>query len=236
MNEIAQFEFNGKKLYDDYDFIMTSLDVDYPELNRITQTVPYFNGTYDFTNLYGSSTWSERIITVRVRHKDTILRRDRLHAVYDMLAWWLLSQQNSPLKFENIRGVFTGRVTNISSKDAFMILGYIEIQFTCHPFRQFENYEGNLYWDPFCFEEDVLQDTKFSIDGAKEVTIYNLSSTDIIPKVICSSDMSVIKNNITYNFKAGESEDYRFIFNPNENKFKISGKGTIEFLFKRMVI
>ncbi len=23
MNEIAQFEFNGKKLYDDYDFIIT---------------------------------------------------------------------------------------------------------------------------------------------------------------------------------------------------------------------
>ncbi len=160
MNEIAQFEFNGKKLYDDYDFIMTSLDVDYPklnritqtvpyfngtydftnlygsstwservitvrvrhkdtilrrdrQLNRITQTVPYFNGTYDFTNLYGSSTWSERVITVRVRHKDTILRRDRLHAVYDMLAWWLLSQQNSPLKFENIRGIFTGRVVSM---------------------------------------------------------------------------------------------------------------------------
>lgn len=236
MNENAQFEFNGKKLYDDYNFILTHVDVEYPELNRVTQTVPYFNGTYDFTNLYGPATWGERIITVRVKHKDTILRRDRLHAVYDVLTWWLLNQQNSKLKFEYIRGLFTGRVTYMSSKDAFIALGYIEIQFTCHPFREFEDYEGNTYWDPFCFEEDIIQDTKFDVNGTKDITIYNLSTTNVIPKVICSSNMSVTKENVTYNFNVGESEDYRFMLNPHENKFTITGNGTIEFLFKRMVI
>lgn len=236
MEKKAQFIFNDKKLYDDYDFIMTSLDVEYPELNRVTQTVPYFNGTYDFTNLYGSSTWGERIITIKVRHKDIILRRDRLHAVYDVLAWWLWNQPNSKLKFEHIRGLFTGRVTHMSSKEAFVLCGYIEIQFTCHPFREFEDYEGNPYWDPFCFEEDIMQDTKFDVNGTKDVTIYSLSATNVIPKVICTSNMSVTKGNVTYNFKVGESEDYRFMLNPHENKFTITGNGTIEFLFKRMVI
>lgn len=236
MNKNAQFEFNGKKLYDDYDFILTHVDVGYPDLNRVTQTVPFFNGTYDFTDLYGYATWSERILTVRVRHKDDPLSRVRRNACYDNLSFWLLSQTNSKLAFDHIRGYFTGRVTKFSSKEAYEHLGYIEIEFTCHPFRTFDYYEGNPYWDPFCFETDILQDTKFDVNGTKEVNIYNLSATSVIPKVICDTDMTVVKGNVTYNFKKGESEDYRFMFNPHENKFTIKGNGTIEFLFRKMVI
>ena len=236
MNENAQFIFNNKKLYDDYDSILMYLDIGYPELNRIAHTVPFMNGVYDFTDLYGNATWSERTITVHIRHKSGELGRSMLNGYYDNISLWLLSQPMSKLKFDHIRGYFTGRVTGFSTREAYNILGYIEVTFTCHPFREWEEYEGNNLWDPFCFETDIMQDTKFEVNGKKTVTVHNLSATSVIPLVICNDTMKVTKGGRNFTFEQGETNNPIFELAPGANTMTITGYGEIEFKFKRMVI
>ena len=81
-----------------------------------------------------------------------------------------------------------------------------------------------------------MQDTNFNISGSNNVSIYNNSSTNITPTVICSNNMEVIKDGITYRFSHGTSKDYRFELSVGENNMIIKGNGTIEFRFRKEVL
>ncbi len=48
--------------------------------------------------------------------------------------------------------------------------------------------------------------------------------------------MEVIKDGVTYMFKHGTSEDYRFELSVGENNMLIKGNGSIEFKFRKEVL
>ena len=54
---------NGKHSYRDYDLQINARKIDLPPKNSIKKTIPFMNGAYDFTKLYGAVTWGERQIS-----------------------------------------------------------------------------------------------------------------------------------------------------------------------------
>lgn len=53
----------GKHSYKDFGLVINSREIGYPEKRSIRKTVPYMNGFYDFTKLYGDPAWGERVIS-----------------------------------------------------------------------------------------------------------------------------------------------------------------------------
>ncbi len=56
----SQFTFNNLKSYDDFQLTISELTIGNPSVNLISQTVPFMNGNYDFSSLYGGQTYSNR--------------------------------------------------------------------------------------------------------------------------------------------------------------------------------
>ena len=96
--------------------------------------------------------------------------------------------------------------------------------------------EGHDIWDEFNFELDVTQFVVFNVQGIEAIELYNVGTVSSNPIVVCSSNMIIEKDGITYNFKAGENESWNFKLNKGLNKMKVKGTGKVEFKWFKEVL
>lgn len=229
---------NNLHSYKDFGLIITDRDITTPSKIKIKKSVPFLNGYYDFSDINGSECYDERTLKYTCLLKCNNIRQ--FEYKYMNILKWVTQGKKKPLRDDFLKGYYflAECEGNVECKrfDSNKKYGYITITFTAYPFKIGESYEGNNLWDDFNFELDVLQDTNFNISGSNNVSIYNNSSTNITPTVICSNNMEVIKNSVTYKFNTGTSKDYRFELFVGENDMVIKGNGSIEFKFRKEVL
>ena len=234
----AGITLNNLHSYKDFGLILTDRYITTPSKIKVKKSVPFLNGYYDFSNINGSECYNERTLKYTFLLKCNSIME--FEYKYINILKWIVHGNKKTLRDDFIKGYYflaecEGDVDD-KRFDPNKKHGFITITFTAYPFKIGESYEGNNLWDEFNFELDVLQDTSFNISGSKDVSIYNVSAINIVPVVICSSNMEVIKDGITYMFKHGTSEDYRFELSVGENNMIIKGSGSIEFKFRKEVI
>lgn len=233
----GQITFNNKKSFDDYSLHLIDVDIGYPEKKEVLVTVPYMNGNYDFSSLYGEDTYSNRQVKVKFALKSPYNKtRTLLNIQYDKVVDWLFSSGIADLKIDYVEYIFNAKVKNISSKTKFLNTESIEVTFECYPFRKPELFEGDDIWDEFNFELDVAQIVDFNIIGNKIISLINVGAISVTPTVICDANFEVIHNEITYKFASGMTKDYRFKLNKGDNIITVIGTGNISFKFKKEVI
>ena len=229
------FSFNGKNIKD-FDCYVKKSELDPPSKNEIRESVPFMNGSYDFSSIYGGQIFNDRKIVYYI----DLIEDDStsLNIIKTNLENWLLTVGEAELFDSSIEGYyFIAKCMTVEESDnEYSNYSELKITFTAYPFKIRNEYEGELIWDTFSFELDSLQDTLFMIDGSDKVTIYNQSATNIIPAIICSSNMEITKDNIIYNIPSGNSKSYQFEFKRGKNEMIITGRGQIEFKFKREVL
>ena len=228
--------YNNKHSFNDLGLtVLNTKVIKVPSKIRITETIPFMNGSYDFSNLYGSNCYTERQLEYEFLIKasdNTGLELKRMKVEN----WLLSSNGKIPLIDDNVPGYYYKAECISTDFEDLNNIGKLKAIFTAYPLKIGEAYEGNNLWDSFNFELDVLQDTKFTVNNNSIVSIYNTSIVDIEPIVIASSQFEIVKDNITYSFKAGESKDYRFKLKPGANNLTLKGNGTIEFRFRKEVL
>lgn len=71
---------NGKHTFDDFDAILASRKDEFPEIVRVTETIPYSNRVYDFSKLYGDVTYTQRQVSYKFKFIDeyATIKRDKL--------------------------------------------------------------------------------------------------------------------------------------------------------------
>ena len=233
----GQITFNHKKSFDDYSLHLIDVDIGYPEKKEISVTVPYMNGNYDFSSVYGEDTYSNRQVKVKFALKSPYNKtRTLLNIQYDKVVDWLFSSGISDLKIDYVEYSFSAKVKAISSKTKFLNTESIEVTFECYPFRKPELFEGDDIWDEFNFELDVAQSVDFNVVGSKRISLINVGAIAVTPTVICDTNLEVIHNEITYKFTSGMTKDYRFKLNKGDNIITVIGTGNISFKFKKEVI
>lgn len=227
--------FNNLHSYDDLGLIVLDKKITTPTKTKIKENIPFMNGTYDFSDLYGGNCFSERTLefTFKLKHNNRI----RLEFIKTRIENWLMGT-NTQVKLieDDLPGYYYLAECESTDFEDFIRFGKLNATFRAYPFKICEKEEGNLLWDEFDFELDILQDTKFEINGTKNVTLYNVGAKESIPTIICSNDMDIIKNGTIYKLKAGQSKDYRFTLDIGENKLTINGTGTIEVKFIKELI
>lgn len=227
--------FNNLHSYDDLELLVLDKKITTPTKTKIKENIPFMNGTYDFSDLYGGNCFSERTLefTFKLKHNNRI----GLEFIKTKIENWLMGTDTQVKLIEDdLPGYYYLAECESTDFEDFIRFGKLKATFTAYPFKICDYEEGDIAWDNFNFELDVLQETKFDINGVKNVKIHNVGATNIVPEVICSHQMEVTKGNVTYKFNPGTSKDYVFELGIGKNDMTIKGNGTIEFRFRKEVL
>ncbi|AJA49526.1 putative phage tail component [Clostridium pasteurianum DSM 525 = ATCC 6013] len=236
---MTQITFNNKNSYVDFGITIESIDIQPPSKKKIKDSVPFMNGSYDFSTIGtgGEAVYNEREIKIRFN----LVTRDKLslYLKYSKVLEWLLGTGQQKLIFNFMQGYyFLAEVENAPSfEEVLQRAGKLEVNFICEPFKYGADLAGDLLWDNIDFElPDYIQNTLFTISGSQTVTLYNPSNHSIIPKVVCNSNMSCTLNSYTANFTTTKNIDWQFKLLPGENNIQITGTGNISFEFRKEVL
>ena len=224
----------GKHSYNDFGLTIRDTTVESKKKNKILVKIPFMNGSYDFSSLYGGQTYEEEMRT----YEFNLVVEDK----YDLelqkikLSEWLLDGEQVEIYDDLIVGYHRlAECVDLSFEENHNYAKVVA-NFRTYPFKIRDEYEGDDIWDAFNFELDVAQDTKITVESFKNKVLINSGSNIVTPIIVCSAPMTVTLRNKTFKFPKGESKDYRFNFKKGDNHLDIKGKGTIEFKFRKEVL
>lgn len=236
---MTQITFNNKNSYIDFGVTIESIDIQPPSKKKIKDSVPYMNGSYDFSTIGtgGEIVYNEREIKIRFN----LVTRNKLslYLKYSKVLEWLLGTGQQKLIFNFMTGYyFLAEVESATSfEEVLQRAGRLEVSFVCEPFKYGTDLAGELLWDNIDFElPDYIQNTLFTISGSQTVTLYNPSSHSIIPKIVCNANMSCTANGYTANFTTTKNTDWGFKLKPGANNIQINGTGNINFEYRKEVL
>lgn len=234
------FNFMGKHTFNDFGITISEKNVGYPDKKKIKVAVPFSNVEYDFSELYGDQTYTERPITyvLNVLDRHVVNTPERVNTIETTLVNWLMNSNGKQKLYDDAMPgyYFLAEVESGLNFDELHNHGRLTVEFTAYPFMISEVEEGHDIWDIFNFELDVAQITDFNVNGTLDITLYNVGTPGISPKIEASSSMEIIKDNVTYNLPSGTSESEDFKLNTGENNLTINGNGTIKFKFYKELI
>lgn len=225
---------NGKHSYKDYELTIYERNIGIPAKKKITKTIPYMNGSYDFSLLYGDQAYEER----EIEYKFNLTGNNYIELNYkkSMILEWLMKGNKNKLYDDEMPGYYLMAECVSVTLEAKRMHYILSCKFNAYPFYISDEVVGNDIWDIFNFETDYATQNTFQISGTQNISIYNPSSINISPEVVCSSDIKITKNNINYFFKSGSTKDYRFKLDTGLNNFVASGNGNIKFNFRREIL
>ena len=207
-----------------------------PAEKEIIENVPFAHGVYDFSNILGERIFSNRTISYtfhihehdydRRKHEQTVLENKllgthitRLEDSYDENYYYL------------------GKCVSVNTTDDHVYNRLIVvIDFDCYPFKISKLPEGHDIWDEFNFELDISQEVQHTVNGTKEITLYNVGTPSAVPSIIASSEMTIKKGAVSVTVPRGTSKSELLRLSAGENKLKVTGNGTIEFDFYKELI
>lgn len=226
---------NNKHSFKDFGLTIKSKEIEIPKKNKIKETIPFMNGSYDFSNLYGGPTYSER----ELKYVFNLKARNKIELNSKKIAitnWFMENSIKKTLFDDAIPGYyFLAECEDINTNESGNYID-LSVTFMAYPFKIGDSYEGNNLWDSFNFETDILQDRSYEVNGSSTIDLYNLSAIDIEPVIISSSQFEIVLDNKTYIVESGESKDYRFKLKKGNNQMTLKGTGTIEFRFRKEVL
>ena len=235
MHKTYGITIDNKHSFKDFGLKIFQRDIHSPSKKKIKATVPYMNGSYDFSELYGEQIYEERTLIYQfdLRYANKIEYMVKKIKILE----WLTNNTKAKLYDDLIPGYYF----IVDCSDSVVFDEYhngvnITVTFTAYPFKIHTLQEGHDIWDEFNFELDITQFVKFTVNGYREIDLYNNGSVPARPVIICDADISIIKDNIKYNFKSGENENWSFRLNKGSNKMKVHGIGTVEFKWFKEVL
>lgn len=224
----------GKHSYNDFDLSISERKINIPAKRKITKSVPYMNGNYDFSLIFGDQCYDERECT----YKFNLFGDNRidLNNKKSIITEWLMNGSKEKLYDDEMPGYYLLAECLSIDVEVHVYFALLTCKFTAYPFWISDDFVGNDIWDTFNFETDYATQNSFQVNGTQSISIYNPSSINITPEVTCSADIKVIKNNTNYFFKNGTTKDYRFKLEKGLNTFVAVGNGKIDIKFRREIL
>lgn len=232
--------FNGKHSHDmGYTIPSEGRDIGFPSKEKIIVKVPFSNVEYDFSEMYGSQPYTSRNLKYSFNvFKKGVYTPEALQIEKTRLINWLMhSHGKQKLYDDTIPGYyFLAEVENEAAFQDDWETGTLTVTFRAYPFMIAELTEGNDIWDTFNFDLDTVLDAEFRVDGTLRIILLNAGTPDVVPEIIASSDMYIIRDDVTYSVPQGVSKDKNFMLKSGENELIFTGEGSIAFRFYKELI
>lgn len=235
MLNVDGITINNKHSYNDFGMRVVSREINSPAKKKIKATVPFMNGEYDFSLLYGAQAYKNRPLTYEfdLWYEN---KTDYMNKKIQILEW-LTNGIEEKLYDDLIPDYYFV----VDCPDSVAFTEYynganVTVTFTAYPFKISKLQEGHDMWDEFNFELDVTQYVVFNVQGVETVELYNVGTVPANPIIVCSSNMTIEKDGVTYVLKTGENESWSFRLNKGTNKMTIKGTGRVEFKWFKEVL
>lgn len=231
--------FNGHHSTDFGIDALVGKEVGFPTKKKILVQPPFSNTIYDFSNVYNGQMFEERTYKQVFNVLDYQRRtQESMYRMWTRVVNWLMSAPTKQPLYDDVmkRYYYLAEVVKEPSLQEFLTRGELTVEWTCYPFRIYELQEGNDIWDTFDFELDIAQHTKFEVNGAKEIVLYNIGLNTNRPSIKASSQLTINQNGTQFIIPAGTSSSSRFRLVAGENRFTVTGNGTIEFVWHKELI
>lgn len=216
--------------YSTFGYRMSGRSFGCPKKKRIEVTVPYMNGSYDFSYLpisndprFAQSFYDNREIsyTFDVPGYDT---ESIYNKCAELVNWFT---EGAPRKFYDTAFpsmYLTGTVTNTEVVDKGMY-GQVTVTITAYPFMRSRYSDGHDVWDTINFDLDILQETTITMDrgSGKTFVLYNTGCTNAFPHVWNSSKYVIELRNagIICRFNPGRHNPGEFALHPGKNSITV---------------
>lgn len=232
---LGNIKFNELKTYSDLGFTINDIQISIPAPITKLEKIPFSNTFLDFSSTNGVLEYSTRQISITFKLDKYITNTSSLNSIYFNLINSLTSIDFKKLEIDFLEGYFLARLENYSDFNLIQEESLIEVTFLCMPFRQLEKNVGEEEWDTFVFATDVLQETEYTINNSKNITLYNQSIALETVTIIADSVFKVVYDNVEYSIKNGTNKEV-FKLNIGINNLNVQGTGTIKFNYYKEVI
>lgn len=238
---MINFRYGDINSYHDYYLYIEDMEIGQPELNSIYVNVPYSNVALDFTDIYGSSTYSDRTIKITLSNDlYPSLTRTELNAIYDAYVNDIRGKVGKQeIKIDTVSGVFKGRVVNVSALTYVDYRIKFTIEITCDPFRM-ADVDTNLceIWDDinrFSAYKFSDYDCTIEINGQNDIVINTNSITDVECVITVSDNpLTIIEDGVEYSFAIGTS---KFKLSKGDNDLTLIGDNSkISMRWKKVYV
>lgn len=236
MEEIVEGFMFGDIHTKEYSMSLKDRQAPTPEENVITEEVPFMQGSYDFSMILGERIFKNRTLSYRFEVEERSYQHRKVDEI--VLKNWLMKKGWGRLYDDHDDGYYYwAKCTSVTVEDdhVFGRLS-ISISFEAYPFMVADLEEGHDIWDEFYFDLDYSQPNEFEVSGSSSINLMNVGSVGVVPTIIASSQMAIIKNGATYTVPAGESKSESFRLEIGENAMTINGTGTIKFIFYKELL
>jgi predicted phage tail component-like protein len=228
------FTFNGKH-NSEMGVFMHSKSIQPPSKKKIKESVPFMNGSYDFSTIgsNGEVVYDEREINIEIGFDNN--NKERLSMNYSKILEWIINVNGKhKLIFDDSKDYYyMVEVEESSTFEEVMNFGKLIIKFIAEPFKNGIDYATNTLWDTFNFNEDYLQCSDYDITASKTINVYNPKLL-VTPIINCSSNMVLTYNNKNYNLNAGDNKPYGLRLQNGVNIFTFTGNGHVRILFRKV--
>lgn len=209
---------NNKHSYNDFKLSIADRKISPPSLKRITETVPYMNGEYDFSNLNGEIALENRELYYSFEIAETTT--EQMEKIKHQFLLWLYSIVDKDIYDDYLSDYyFHGSLKNVEWSEDFG-KGILEVTFSVYPYM----YEK---------EKTIVN---LSVEGKLETLINVNSAHPIISKIFTSNEVNIKINDKSFSFAKGEYSYDDLKFNPGENKVTLEGTSEVIFTYRNEMI
>lgn len=168
MNPKKGITFNGKHSFEDLGLIMPNdPQIRFPSKVKNKIRIPGTNIVYDRALIKNIQELTDRTIvcTFNVADFDQMTIEKTHQVASELMDWVMTPDERVVLELDIMPGWhFKAEVESVGDFDTgFFEIGLLEVTFLTYPYKIREEPEGNDVWDIFDFENDVVQDVKFTL-------------------------------------------------------------------------
>lgn len=230
--------FNGKHSYEDFGMTIAEKNAGYPDKEKIKVKIPFSNVEYDFSEIYGEQTYSNRSLTYTFNVISKKPTTQKINAIETNLSNWLMNSNGKQRLYDDSMPnyYYLAEVEGGLNFAELWNHGKLTVTFTAYPFMISELKEGHDIWDEINFETDILQPVDFDVNGTLDIMIFNGGVPSLSPTIEATAPLEIIKDGVSYTIPSGKSKSESFRLANGENHLTITGNGTIKFLFYKELI
>ena len=197
-----------KHSYRDFGLYLKSRNVTLPEKKSIRETVPYFNGYYDFSALNGAPAWDARTVSYSfdVVGDNPVDLENQTVRILD----WLCNVHDEPIFDDAMplhywKGSYDGCTLSWDESGDQV---EIAVTFICHPFRI------------------AREITEYKLEPGKEYIINNLGMA-VTPTVTSTKGAAIQIGSYVNSIPAGEPYKLKINLERGENTVMVTGESSV---------
>lgn len=229
--------FDGLDSFADFGVVIQSASIGLPSKNKNRVQIPNTSFYYDYASVFGDN-YSERTLeyTFLICNVNAMTTEELEHAKL-RLAEWLMPGTQHQLRDSVIPNYhFTAEVQSGPEYTDNVDYGFFKVSFTCYPFRICDGAEGDDIWDTFDFDNDIAQDTSFSVNGTTGILLINVGVQQVSPELVVTGTVTVKIGEVSKTLITGTYTDTDLFLDVGENSVSLSGSGTINFVWNKELI